>query len=322
MGQYKVPQNVEAEDKIIGSLTIKQFIYTVIGVAWALLSFALLRKLPLVMILVGLPPTTLFLLLGLYQRHDQPFEALFLSLTSFLAKPRKRVWEKEPIVEVFKVEPPKIVKEQTQRDPQEIYSQLERLSQVVDTRGWGSKEEAVQEPTGGAVLEAGDRLVVPDLPAAAAPTPNDVSAADDILDFQNNPGAHNLGTLIQDAAKSIREEALTKLKTHRAAGPAGPVTGVPASNVVIPAADSQPQKAGRPAPNPVNQAAAGVNQPTQTGGEVSASEMTVNPLDGILKTAMENSDLSVSRIARQANRQAPLQEGQSVSIRNATDHQP
>ena len=287
MGQYKVPQNVEAEDKIIGALTIKQFIYTVIGVAWALLSFSLLRKLPLIMVLVGLPPTTLFLLLGLYQRQDQPFEALFLSLTSFLAKPRKRLWQKEPITEVFKVEPPKIVKERTQRDPQEIYGQLEHLSQIVDTRGWGSKTEALQEPGQSQTLEAGDRLVMPELPATAAPLATDVSVADDILDFQNNPGAQNLNVLIQDASKSIRDEAVAKLADQR------PVAAVKATaTTTTPVA--QPENA-------------------------SASEMTSNPLNGILKLAMENNDVSVSRLAQQANRQpANLSEGQAVSLRDAT----
>ena len=74
MGQYKVPQNVEAEDKIIGFLTLKQFIYAVIGVMSGLISFLTLRKAPIVMLIVGVPPTALFLLLGLYQRQDQPFE--------------------------------------------------------------------------------------------------------------------------------------------------------------------------------------------------------------------------------------------------------
>lgn len=310
MGQYKVPQNVEAEDKIIGALTIKQFIYTVIGVASALLSFALLRKLPLIMILVGAPPTILFLLLGLYQRQDQPFEALFLSLTSFMAKPRKRIWEKEPIVEVFKVEPPKIVKEQTQRDPVEIYGQLERLSQVVDTRGWGSKEETLQEPLADHTLEVGDRLVVPETPAVTE-TPADVSAADDILDFQNNTNAHNLGTMIQDATQSIREEAMTKIQEQKAAQPAVASTPPPTQNVAAattpigPISSTQSQ-----------------NQPAAAGSAVSVGGMTVNPLDGILKEAMENSELSVSRIAKQANRQAPLSEGQSVSIHDATNNQP
>ena len=35
MGQYKVPQNVEAEDKILGPLTFKQFIYALMGFGWA-----------------------------------------------------------------------------------------------------------------------------------------------------------------------------------------------------------------------------------------------------------------------------------------------
>src|SRR5436309_3437099 len=120
MSQYKVPQNVEAEDKIIGFLTLKQFIYTVVGVMYALLCFFTLRKVPVIMLIVGIPPTILFLALGLYQRQDQPFEALLLSLVGFIAKPRQRIWEKEPIEEVFKIEAPKVVKAVTQRNPEEV----------------------------------------------------------------------------------------------------------------------------------------------------------------------------------------------------------
>ena len=44
MGTYKVPQNVEAEDKILGPLSLKQFIYALIGLGWGFLTFAILKS--------------------------------------------------------------------------------------------------------------------------------------------------------------------------------------------------------------------------------------------------------------------------------------
>ncbi len=342
MGQYKVPQNVEAEDKIIGALTLKQFIYAVIGVMIGLVSFLTMRKTPIVMLIVGVPPTALFLLLGLYQRQDQPFEALFLSVVSFLAKPRKRLWQKEPIEEVFKIEAPKVVQAVTQQDPAEVRGQLEKLSQVVDTRGWGSKKAELQEPSGEGQFETEGRIVEPGLATQGEPIDTDVSLADDILDFENNPSAHNIDALVQDQVKNVRQDVLNKLQQqassvsppaanakttteqpvsvgssnlrtdqvpvpgnmYRPGGPAETAAASPANQ--IPAQPSQPATAGATA-------SAGTQPPPSN---ISTGEMTTNPLDGILKQAMENEDLPVSQIAAQANRQQPLAEGRSVSLRD------
>jgi hypothetical protein len=212
MGQYKVPQDVEAEDKIIGFLTLKQFIYTVIGVAWAFLSFQLFKGFLPLMIMVGLPPTALFLALGLWQRQGQPFEAYFLALVNFTVKPRRRIWMKEPIFEAFKVEAPIVTHEATQRDPREIRGQLEKLAQVVDTRGWSAKQPEIQEPQLVPTIDLANRIAVPEAPAVETEhQPIDVHLADDILDFQHNPNAQSLNVLIQDAERTIREEARAKM---------------------------------------------------------------------------------------------------------------
>lgn len=317
MGQYKVPQNVEAEDKIIGPLTLKQFIYTVIGVVSGVLSFLLLRKEPVVMLIVGLPPTAFFLMLGLYHRQDQPFEALFLSLVSFLAKPRQRLWIKEPIEEVFKIEAPKVVKAVTQRDPREVRGQLEQLSQVVDTRGWGNKKAELQEPTDGATLETEGRLVAPALPDVGEPIETDVSLADDILDVDNNASAHNIGALIQDQAQHIRQEAMEKLHavsaTKSSARPAT-ATKVPSSDDITPVGSSNLTTDYVPLPGTTYEPTAPVGQVATQTPTASTSDMTAHPSDGIIALAMEN-DRTVSQVAAQASRNQALAEGQSVSLR-------
>ena len=98
MGQYKVPQNVEAEDHIIGPLTMKQFIYSIIGIGWAMLCFFIFKSMPVVMIIVAAPVTILFLLLGLYRRDGQNFEQYLVALVGFFSQSRKRLWAKELVV--------------------------------------------------------------------------------------------------------------------------------------------------------------------------------------------------------------------------------
>src|SRR5664279_2490461 len=99
MGQYKVPQNVEAEDKILGPLTFKQFIYALLGVGWAIICFAIFKKLIIVGLIVGGPPTVLLMLLAFYQRDGQNFEQILIAITGFFAASRRRIWVKEAIIE-------------------------------------------------------------------------------------------------------------------------------------------------------------------------------------------------------------------------------
>lgn len=200
MGQYKVPQDVEAEDKILGPYTLKQFIYAVIGVAYGFLTFRILfSTLPILFFIVGVPPTVLMLMLGLYQRKDQPFEALFLALVSFWTKPRRRIWIKEPITEVFKVVQPPLKEDVTQKSPGEVRSQLEHLAQVIDARGalptYDEQGNAVADSP---LLDLEERLIEPslvaqrdiggDIPAApkASATPSVPPAEDPSLMSPNN----------------------------------------------------------------------------------------------------------------------------------------
>jgi hypothetical protein len=262
MGQYKVPQNVEAEDKIIGPLTFKQFIYALIGVAWAGLAFALLRRVPAVMIIIGLPPTLLFLLLAFYTRDGQNFEQLLIAMVGFFSQARKRLWVKEEVIESFRVEPNPVVAEQSQRNPNDVRSELDKLASMIDSRGWNepvSPESALQP----AVTD--QRLVSPSVPAEPAePTA-------DMLDLSGSPLAQNLSQLIEEAAQDVRQEAIDQMT-------------------------ARPHKTAQPAP------------------QISTSVTTPNPND-ILNLATERDDLTVSQLAATANR-APLQEGQSVDLRN------
>src|ERR1700722_1930999 len=136
MGQYKVPQNVEAEDHILGPLTFKQFIYALIGFGWGAVSFALLRwSLPL-LIIIGFPPAMLFMLLAFYTRDGQNFEQLLIALAGFFAASRKRLWVKENIAETFHVQAVKPPEEMSQRNPTQVRSELEKLASLIDSRGW------------------------------------------------------------------------------------------------------------------------------------------------------------------------------------------
>ena len=284
MGTYKVPQNVEAEDKILGPLSLKQFIYALIGLGWGFLTFAILKSVLFLWIIIGVPPTLFMLGLGLYQREDQPLEVYVVAIAQFFARPRQRFWSKEPISEVFRLEPPPPKEEPVKRDPREVHSQLQQLAELVDTRGWSMKEPELQEqPEEAQVVDLKDRIGVEAFnpPLAPVTTPT-VTTEDDILSDQTQ-AAQNLNVLIENTVKSVRAEAVGKMRS--------------------------PQPATAPATTTKKTAAAAV----------STSGSTVAPSGGILKLAAEGGDLTVSQIAAQAHKQtALLAEGQTVDLRNAT----
>ena len=203
MGQYKVPQNVEAEDKILGPLTFKEFIYFLMGFGWAALSFALFHAIPVLMILIGFPPTLLLLLLAFYNRDGQNFEQLLVAMVGFFATSRRRAWAKDDIIETFRVEATAIAAEATQRDPVQVRGELEKLANLIDSRGWNHPQEPETYQILPSIAHA-DRIV-PTPPPAPSEVPND------ILDLQQSPLAQNLAELLRTAAEDVREEAIAQM---------------------------------------------------------------------------------------------------------------
>jgi hypothetical protein len=206
LGQYKVPQNVEAEDKILGPLTFRQFIYALMGFGWAALSFAILRGIPAVMVVVGFPPTMLLLLLAFYTRDGQNFEQILIAMVGFFASSRRRLWVKEDVAETFHVTPTPHAAEITQRNPAEVISELEKLASLIDSRGWNEppKPEGNQMVVPATAHE--DRMVAPP-PAPHAPD----MPKTDMLDMQHSPLAQNLAELLREAAEDVRVEAMEQM---------------------------------------------------------------------------------------------------------------
>ncbi len=303
MGTYKVPQNVEAEDKILGPLSLKQFIYAVIGIGYGALMFLMFKSVIVIWIFLGLPPMLFMLALGLYQREDQPLETFVVAVFQFIVRPKQRIWEKEPITEVFRVEPPKVKVEAHQRDPREVRSQLAQLADLVDTRGWSIKEPELQDPEAAPPIDLRDRIGSEILDRNVGQA--EVSQADDIMAAQN-PGVQNLNSLLETTGRSMREEAIAKMYTPSSAQPAPvavPVRPVPAPQ---PAPAAQPTAAASYIP---------VAAPAPAGSSISATSPAL-PSDAILRLATEGGDMTVAQIASQAHREQTLKEGQTVSLRN------
>lgn len=90
MPQYKVPQNLDMQDRIVGPLTMYQFLYLVIGF---MVVYAIFRSGSIVLfIFIGLPVAIIALALAFIKINDQPFLKFLLSLLGFLVRPKISIW--------------------------------------------------------------------------------------------------------------------------------------------------------------------------------------------------------------------------------------
>jgi hypothetical protein len=142
MGQYKVPQNVEAEDKILGPFSFRQFIYLLIAAAagagvWVLGS----AFLPLA--LIPLPIMLAALALALPLRKDQPMETWLLAIIRFFFMPKKRLWASDGSVPIIEIDATPVNDTPPLKDirGQEASNRLSFLAQVLDTGGWSTLGE-------------------------------------------------------------------------------------------------------------------------------------------------------------------------------------
>lgn len=234
MGQYKVPQNVETEDKILGPLSIKQFIYIIVGIMWAFLMWRLFSFFLPLAILLALPITGFMFLLGFGQREGVPFEDYVVAFIRFLVLPRKIEWQKDDAKEVIVhdekpveiIEAPKTVSQ----------GQLKQLASIIDTRG-GGKDPSIQlQEDGDTAAAYSARVIGPD---NAGPSPRTVAgqfatANDDILD-ETGARSQGVNQLLQTAEVDVRSQAVAQVQNalqnpQAAVAPQVPPTSNPVAN--------------------------------------------------------------------------------------------
>ena len=140
MAQYKVPQDVVADDKLLGPFSFRQFVYLMISGGLIALAVGLFQLFPLLAI-IPLPPVLFFGALALPLRKDQPMETYLAALVSYYLKPHKRVWEPGQRESTIEITAPKIVEASRTRDitGEEATHRLSFLANLVDTEGYAIK---------------------------------------------------------------------------------------------------------------------------------------------------------------------------------------
>lgn len=150
MATYKVAQDVEADDKLLGPFSARQFIYLVI-VAMAGMIAWFLSQLFMPLVIIPLPIMLFFGALALPLRKDQPMEVYLAAMVSYYLKPRRRFWVPDGIESLIEITAPKVdeVKRTKEFGQDEAQQRLSYLADIVDTEGWAVRrvDGAIAAPT-------------------------------------------------------------------------------------------------------------------------------------------------------------------------------
>lgn len=190
MAVYKVPQDVEADDKLIGPFSFRQVIYLFIVAGLGGIAYLLFGVFPLLAIL-PVPPMIFLLILALPLKKDQPMETYLAAVINFYLKPSKRFWnpgQRESTIRITapkKIEGPKI----RALSEEEASHRLSFLANIIDSNG-----QSVKEGWTGAVQE---EYIAE---AAAAP------------DMFENYDSQVLTSRVQTNTNINHEEALAKMR--------------------------------------------------------------------------------------------------------------
>lgn len=216
MSTYKVIQDIEAEDKLIGPLTLRQFIYAGICAATLYLCFILLTKGLYWLLPIFFPIAAVSGFFAWPFAGQQPTEVWALAKIRFIVKPRKRIWDQSGAKELVTITAPKKVEVNYTNglSQTEVKSRLRALADTIDSRGWAVKNVNVNLYSQPALVMSeptSDRLVTMESLPQEVPN-NDVQPADDMLDEKNNPVAHQFDTMIAASTKAHRQQIMDRLR--------------------------------------------------------------------------------------------------------------
>lgn len=215
MATYKVIQDIEAEDKLVGPLTLRQFIYGAIAALCAYLSFIAISKGVTLLLIIFVPPMLFAGFFAFPFGRDQPTEVWALAKIRFYLKSRKRLWNQSGARDLVTITAPKHVEREYTNglSQHEVQSRLTALASTLDSRGWAVKNvnTNLTTPDTTMTLPASDRLFDPGNIPQPVPT-IDVTAADDMLDENNNPRAHQLQEMVAQSTSSHRQQLVSQMK--------------------------------------------------------------------------------------------------------------
>lgn len=231
MATYKLIQDIEAEDKILGPLTLRQFIFALAAAFLFYICFIVVVKHVFFLLVLFLPPALFCAFFAVPFGQDQPTEIWFLAKLRFWFKPRRRIWNQSGVKELVTITVPKKVERVLTKgfSQTEVKSRLKALADTLDSRGWAVKHVSEVDAYAQPVVGTGsDRLI--DIGSLPQEVPVEiVTPGEDILDETNNPIARQFETMIDQSSRRHRQQLMDELNEVREDQAIG-VVGSPANN--------------------------------------------------------------------------------------------
>jgi len=326
MATYKLIQDIEAEDKILGPLTLRQFVFALITVFLLYINFICITKGAVYLLVLFLPPALLTGFFAFPFGRDQPTEIWALGKLRFWFKPRRRIWDQSGMKELVTITVPKKVQHNYTNglSQSDVQSRLKALASTIDSRGWVVKDVAVNSYAPSLPVNNSDRLL--DISTTQEVPDMAVLASDDILDEQNNPIARQFDDMIGKASTARRQQLVDSLnstaKPAMASAPA-PATapsaqwfmptldiGTPSAKPTAPAVpaavinkdDEAALTAQLRAKNTNKRTAYGNLRTIRPGGGRSVPVKPAAAASPAIMALARNDDLNVATIAREAQK--------------------
>jgi hypothetical protein len=223
MATYKLMQDIEAEDHILGPLTLRQFLFGLTAIFFGYLCFIAITKHVVFLLALFAPPMLFCLFFAIPFGGDQPTEIWALAKLRFWFKPRKRIWNQSGMKELVTITVPKKI-EHVFTDglsETEVKSRLKALANTLDSRGWAVKNVDVNAFVSRQPVMAGqssDRLI--DIGAMPHEVQSiDVPASADMLE-SNSPISQQFEHMITESAQTHRQQIVAQMNAPAPTPPA------------------------------------------------------------------------------------------------------
>lgn len=142
--QFIVPQFIDVEDKILGPLSVRQFIFFLVGAALIYIDYELMYQLARNFWFFLISAILIFGLTGIFaffKVNGRPFHWFLLAMIVNLRDPKLRIWQKKISSSELKRKKEKVETGPViPLKPSVTQSQLQRLALIVDTGGAFAEE--------------------------------------------------------------------------------------------------------------------------------------------------------------------------------------
>ncbi|MDD3774172.1 MAG: PrgI family protein [Patescibacteria group bacterium] len=198
---YKVPQKIDLEDKVIGPLTFRQFLYLLGGILPAFIIAKLLETYAGLNLIVGLllmfPLWLPAIFLAFAKFQEQNVDKIVLAMFNFISIPKTLIWNKKYI-------PPKVLIKTPKKEhisysrPKSLESRLQSLSESLSI--YGVKPQTNEEQDRVVVKHAQNLVIKTKIkPVSAVPNQEREQVADaELKEMQKEFGL----TAVEQTAKS------------------------------------------------------------------------------------------------------------------------